>query len=219
MAYRKVPAQVRTCAFCSTEFEATHRGRLYCSGSCNTRACKARKAQQPVSEALAAPTVVVDPRPAASPVTLANNVQNWTMLTVAPQLPKLAGAALQFLGDLFTPTASATGPSTWLPAALRQVTGPLVILEHASWQEPRFFVELAYEGHTLYYRAAHELLVLREPAGTLRQLCTVAEFSALLPAPKSGLAALLELYAPDFIAPVRAPLVAAERPSLGPANE
>ena len=122
------------------------------------------------------------------PVTLAHNLQNWTMLTIAPQVPKLLGAVVQFVGELLAPREA--GPSTWLPAALEQLKAPLVAMEHASWDEPRFFVELPYGKHTLYYRAQHELLLVREATGELRQLRTAAEFATLTPTPMRGIAAL-----------------------------
>ena len=94
------------------------------------------------------------PTPAVSTsVTLAVNAQNVALLALAPQVPKALGAVMQFLGEFFTPTVA--GPNTWLPAALRKHKQPLVAIEHASWEEPRFFVVLAYGNHTLYYRAAH----------------------------------------------------------------
>jgi ribosomal protein S27AE len=193
MAYKRVPEQVRECAFCGSAFTAAHRRRLYCSSSCNTRACVARKAAQAVrattevdlgkANSLASPASA-----SAGTVTLAHNLQNWAILTIAPQAPKLIGAAVQFIGDLLSPREA--GPSTWLPATLQQTSGPLVVIEYAEWDEPRFFVELAYGQHTLYYRAQHELLIVREATGELRQLRTAAEFAALTPKPLRGIAAL-----------------------------
>ena len=132
------------------------------------------------------------------------------MLALAPHVPNALGVVLQFLGDLFTPTVA--GPNTWLPAALRQLKRPLAAIEHASWEEPRFFVILPYGPHTLYYRAAHNLLVLRQADGSLRQLRTAQEFTALTPALPVGLQALVDQYVPDFVAPVQAPPVAALYP-------
>ena len=146
------------------------------------------------------------PTPAVSTsVTLAVNAQNVALLALAPQVPKALGAVMQFLGELFTPTVA--GPNTWLPAALRKHKQPLVAIEHASWEEPRFFVVLAYGNHTLYYRAAHNLLVLRQADGSLCQLRTVQEFNALTPA--VGLQTLIDQYVPDFVAPVQARPMAA----------
>ena len=207
MPYQPVPTVARICAFCGTPFTLPHQRRIYCSNSCNTRACVARKAAKtsanPQSKQLGAPT------PAASTnVTLAVNAQNVAMLAFAPQVPKALGAVLQFLGELFTPTVA--GPNTWLPADLRQHKQPLMAMEHASWDEPRFFVVLAYGAHTLYYRAAHNLLVLRQADGSLRQLRMAAEFNALTPT--GGLQALIAQYVPDFVAPVQARPVAALYP-------
>jgi hypothetical protein len=88
---------------------------------------------------------------------------------------------------------------------LRQCQQPLVAIEHASWEEPRFFVVLPYGNHTLYYRAAHNLLVLRQADGSLCQLCTMQEFNALTPTLRVGLQALIDQYVPDFVAPAQAP--------------
>lgn len=209
MPYQPAPTRTRTCAFCGTAFTLPHRRRIYCSNSCNTRACVARKAARTSAAPLAAPLGA--PTPVASTsVTLAVNAQNVALLALAPQVPKALGAVLQFLGELFTPTVA--GPNTWLPADLRQHKQPLVAMEHASWEEPRFFVVLSYGGHTLYYRAAHNLLVLRQTDGSLRQLRSTAELAALLPAPKTGLQALIELYEPGFVAPVQAASLAALYP-------
>jgi ribosomal protein S27AE len=94
MAYKRVPEQVRECAFCGSAFTAAHRRRLYCSSSCNTRACVARKAAQAVRATtevdLGKANSLVSPASAsAGTVTLAHNLQNWAMLTIAPQAPKL----------------------------------------------------------------------------------------------------------------------------------
>jgi hypothetical protein len=209
MPYQPAPTITRPCAFCGTQFTLPHRRRIYCSNSCNTRACVARKAARNqadfCSKPLGAPTAGA---PAA--VTLAMNVQNVALLALAPQVPKALGAVLQFLGELFTPTVA--GPNTWLPADLRQRKQPLVAIEHASWEEPRFFVVLPYGNYTLYYRAAHNLLVLRQADGSLRQLRTVQEFNALTPVLRVGLQALIDQYVPDFVAPAQAPRVAALYP-------
>lgn len=210
MPYQPPPLVARRCACCGREFILPHRRRIYCSNSCNTRACVARKAAKTTAAGLAAPPARATPAAPAG-VTLALNPQNVALLALAPQVPKAIGAVLQFLGELFTPTEK--GPATWLPADLRQFKEPLVAIEHASWEEPRFFVELPYAGHTLYYRAAHDLLVVREADGSLRQVCSAAEFAALRPAPKQGLQALLEKYTPDFVAPVQAAPVAALVPA------
>lgn len=214
MPYQPAPVLTRLCAFCGTQFTLPHRRRLYCSNSCNTRACVARKATRnrvdSPSKLLGAPAVEA---PAA--VTLAVNAQNVALLALAPQVPKAVGAVLQFLGELFTPTVA--GPNTWLPVDLRQRKQPLVAIEHASWEEPRFFVVLPYGNYTLYYRAAHNLLVLRQADGSLRQLRTVQEFNALTSTLSVGLQALIDQYVPDFVAsaqapPVQAPPVAALYP-------
>lgn len=209
MPYQPVPPVTRLCAFCGTPYTLPHQRRIYCSNSCNTRACVARKAAKtsatPQSTQLGAPTSAT-----STSVTLAVNAQNVALLAFAPQVPKALGAVLQFLGELFTPTVA--GPTTWLPADLRQRKQPLVAIEHASWEEPRFFVVLPYGDHTLYYRAAHNLLVLRQADGSWRQVRTAQEFDALRPVPQTGLQALLAQYVPDFVAPVQAPPVAALYP-------
>lgn len=201
MPYQPVPTSARICAFCGTSFTLPHQRRIYCSNSCNTRTCMARKAAKtsaaPPSKQLGAPTSAASPT-----VTLAVNAQNVALLALAPQVPKALGAVLQFLGELLTPTVA--GPNTWLPAALRQHKQPLTAIEHASWEEPRFFVVLPYGDHTLYYRAAHNLLVLRQADGSLRQVCTAQELEALRPAPQTGIQALIAQYVPDFVAPVQA---------------
>jgi hypothetical protein len=184
MPYQPTPAVKRTRAFCGIVFTLPHRRRIYCSNSCNTRACVARKAAKTSAAPLAALPVV--PMPAASTsVTLALNAQNVALLALAPQVPKVMGAVLQFLSELFMPTIA--GPNTWLPADLCQQKQPLVAIEHASWEKSRFFVVLPYENHTLYYRAAHNLLVLRQADGTWRQVRTAAELAVLRPVPQTRL--------------------------------
>jgi ribosomal protein S27AE len=225
MAYKKVPEESRVCAFCGTAFTAAHRRRIYCSNSCNTRACVARKAANAdlaataadpaAASALASPTSEAAPaNVVTTPVTLAHTLQNWTILTIAPQVPKLLGAVGQFVGELLAPREA--GPSTWLPVALQQLKGPLVAMEHASWDEPRFFVELPYGKHTLYYRAQHELLVVREATGELRQLRT----AALTPTPLRGIAALQARSASSpstaLLTPPRMPLLPASESNVTP---
>jgi hypothetical protein len=215
MPYQSPPTSARICAFCGTSFTLPHQRRIYCSNSCNTRACVARKAAQrsaaPQSQHLGMPMSTSSPN-----VTLAVNAQNVALLALAPQVPKALGAVLQFLGELLTPTVA--GPNTWLPADLRQRKQPLVAIEHASWEEPRFFVVLPYGHHTLYYRAAHNLLVIRQADGSLRQVRTAQELAALLPVPKTGLQALIDQYVPDFVAPVQAAPMAALYPYTPVAN-
>jgi ribosomal protein S27AE len=228
MAYKKVAEENRVCACCGTAFIAAHRRRIYCSNSCNTRACVARKAakaqlvaaaEPAVSNGLTSPASAADtPNAGTTPVTLAHNLQNWTILSIAPQVPKLVGAVVQFVGELLAPRGA--GPTTWLPAALQQPKAPLVAMEHESWDEPRFFVELPHGNHTLYYRAQHELLLVREPTGNLRQLRTAAEFAALTPAPLVGIAALQAQYTPPTIsalsAPLQTPLLSVFEPTTAP---
>jgi ribosomal protein S27AE len=204
MAYHKVVPVARPCAFCGTEFLAAHRRRIYCSNSCNTRMCLARKGR-----AAGAPPAAGLASAASEPVkvTLASNVQNWAMLAFVPQV---LGEVVQVLCNLFTPRRA--GPSTWLSAALQQLKGPLATLQHAEWEEPRFFVKISYASHTLYYRAQHELLVVREPDGSLRQLSTAAEFAALTAAPGGALAAISARYASRFTPPAQAPLLPSDLP-------
>jgi hypothetical protein len=94
------------------------------------------------------------------------------------------------LGALLAPRSA--GSSTWLPETLRQQKETLVAMTHASWDEPRLLVELPYAGHLLCYCAQHELLVVREPTGSLRQLHTAAEFAALTS--KTGIVTLQAQY-------------------------
>jgi len=207
MAYHKVVPVARQCAFCGTEFLAAHRRRIYCSNSCNTRMCLARKGR--AADAPSAAGLASSPSEPVK-VTLASNVQNWAMLAFAPKVPQVLGEVVQVVCNLFTPRRA--GPSTWLPTALQQLKGPLATLQHAEWEEPRFFVVFSYAGHTLYYRAQHELLVVREPDGSLRQLSTAAEFAALTAVPGGALAAISARYASRFTPPALAPLLPSDLP-------
>lgn len=149
------------------------------------------------------------PTPASSPsATLAVNTQNVALLALAPQLPKALGTVLQFLGRLFTPTVA--GPNSWLPTDLRQHKQPLVAIEHASWEETRFFVVLPYGGHTLSPRRPQ--LARATPERLLAPGAHGAGISSpAASSPDRGQAQIAQ-YVPDFIAPVRAAPVAARYP-------
>jgi hypothetical protein len=87
------PSLTRRCAFCGTQFTLPHRRRSYCSNSCNTRACVARKAAK---ERVDSPLKPLGAPAAGAPaaVMLAVNAQNVALLALAPQVPKAMGAVL-----------------------------------------------------------------------------------------------------------------------------
>jgi ribosomal protein S27AE len=238
MPYHKVPLTERRCANpkCHKVFFAAHKSRLYCTSSCNTQACElrkaAKKAAQPHADATAdvaassgvalagsattpqssAPTPV---NTAQTGVTLAPNLTNLALLTGASHAPAILSRVLNFVGKLLAPPAAA-GPSTWLPLALRQVQAPRVLVENPDWEEPRLFVCFEYEGQTFLYRDRHELLFVQEPTGTLQQVRTLADFTALTSAPSLTIAQIVNQYVPGFVAAEQALEQAPPDPLLTP---
>lgn len=167
--YRKRAPEQRTCAHCGASFESAHKRRIYCGNSCTTLACYARKAQR--APGLLGPQAKSEPAEAA-PVTLAANVSNVALLTSAVLLADVVKLGIDWL---LTPAPQA-GPSTWLPVELRTLMVPQRLLQHPSWQEPRFFRPLPYEGEVYYYRAADELLFWLAPDGQPHQFTTQKDF-------------------------------------------
>ena len=76
MAYRPVSTTDRLCQHSHAVFQANHKRRLYCSSSCNTLACQARKTTK---SAKASPIAVL---PKADERTLPLTAQNVATLTV-----------------------------------------------------------------------------------------------------------------------------------------
>lgn len=52
MPYRPVSTTDRLCQHCQTVFQAKDKRRMYCSSSCNTLACQARKTTKPANSTL-----------------------------------------------------------------------------------------------------------------------------------------------------------------------
>jgi hypothetical protein len=107
-------------------------------------------------------------------VTLAANFSNVTLLTSAVLLADVIKLGIDWL---LTPAPQA-GPSKWLPVELRTLTLPQQLLLHPSWEEPRFFRPLPYEGEVYYYRAADELLFWLAPDSQPHQFATQKDFQA-----------------------------------------
>jgi hypothetical protein len=194
---------------------------MYCVSSCNTQACELRKAAKKAAQArleatsdatentavaLSAPASTAQSltsiAPASAPVTgvtLSPNLTNFAMLALAPKAPELLKNVFKFIGELFTPPP-AVGPSTWLPPALRQVQAPLVLVDNTEWEEPRLFVYFEYEAQIFLYRARHELLFVQQPNGTLQQVCTFEDFTALTSPTPLTIAQIVNQYVPGFVA-------------------
>lgn len=178
--YRKRPVELRHCVHCHTPFESNHKRRIYCGNSCSTLAYYARKAQA-TATTLAAPLPVPATQApvvgaAPAPLTLAFNAQNLALLTAAPLLAEGVKKVVKFISQ--RPTLP--GPSTWLPALFQLVKQPLVSLQVAEWEEPRFFVPVPWEGEVFYYRAAQDLLFWQTPTGQVHPLTHQHEFTQLL---------------------------------------
>lgn len=167
--YRKRAPEQRTCAHCGAPFESAHKRRIYCGNSCTTLACYARKAQR--APGLQAPQQKAEAAD-STPVTLAANFSNMTLLTSAVLLADVIKLGIDWL---LTPAPQA-GPSTWLPVELRTLTPPQQLLLHPSWPEPRLFRPLPYQGEVYYYRAADELLFWLAPDGQPHQFATQKDF-------------------------------------------
>lgn len=167
--YRKRAPEPRTCAHCGAPFECTHKRRIYCGNSCTTLACYARKAQRaPGLQAPKAKLAAAEP----TPVTMATTFNNVALMTSAVLLADVIKLGIDWL---LTPAPQA-GPSTWLPVELRTLRVPQQLLQHSSWEEPRLFRPLPYEGECYYYRAADELLLWLAPDGAPHQFVTQQDF-------------------------------------------
>jgi hypothetical protein len=189
MAYHKRPLTTRSCSHCHRAYQAVDRRRLYCSSSCKVLACQHRrrelafaKQQQTDTDSSlqGTSTPAVNAAPAATSstpheVTLATNWQNGLMLGGTALAVDGLKEVVKFVGKLLAPAPQA-GPATWLPLELRGHKAPLVLFEHPSWEEPRFFVPVPYEGTVFFYRQAHNLLFWQDAQGQWHQLSTAAEF-------------------------------------------
>lgn len=182
--YRKREPDWTNCAHCYAPFERTHQGRLYCCNSCCTQAYNARKAAMAAKAAKKAAKVA--PRRTLAPpppeVTLALNWQNAAVLAGSA----LLADGLQHLGHQVLSPTLPTGPTSWLPAALRQRRGALVPLQPPGWASPRLFHPLPYQGQTYYYRAPEDLLLWQDAAGTWIQLTHEADFLAVVHQPSAS---------------------------------
>ena len=92
----------------------------------------------------------------------------------------LLADGLQHLGQQVLAPTVPTGPTSWLPAVLRQLRVAPVPLQPPGWDAPRLFHPLPYSGQTYYYyRAPEDLLLWQDAAGTWIQLTHEADFRAV----------------------------------------
>ena len=181
MTYHKRLAQTRQCAHCRTPFESHHKRRLYCCQSCNTLAWRARHG------GAAAPRRTGDTRPTGDDlpfsartvgVVAAGTAVAQAGTYLAQQLWQggtdtellRADMQAQFAAlrvDLNLPPAP--GPSSFVPAAVRAATGPVRHIGPVGGALVPF-VQVGYHGHTLYYRAAEDLLLWAPAPGTYRRV-------------------------------------------------
>jgi hypothetical protein len=96
---------------------------------------------------------------------------------------------------------SPSRPASWLPPVFQLTKRPLVSYEFPGWEEPRFFVPVAWQGETYYYRAAEDLLFWQAPIGACHPLTQQAEFLALaarLQQQKRQLQQTVQQYVPTY---------------------
>lgn len=217
MTYHKRPVQTRKCAHCCTEFESNHQSRLYCCQSCNTLAWRARKGNAaapgdaaPVASGPAggdlpfsAQTVgVVAAGTLAARAGLYVAQQLWQGGTDAELLRAEVQAQFAALrADLNLPPAP--GAPSFVPAAVRAAAGPVRQLGPKGGPLAPF-VQVPYHGHTLYYRAAEDVLLWERAPHTYKRIGAARELAALAATPPTdrGTPAPLPVAAPQ---PVPAP--------------
>lgn len=199
MTYHKRPIQTRKCAHCRTTFESNHKSRLYCSNSCNTLACRARKggtaangragAARPAGGDLAfsARTVGV--------VAAGSALGSWAAQagTYFAQQAWQGGSDAQLLradvqaqfaalrADLGLPAA----PASFVPAAVRAATGPVRHLGPKGGPLAPF-VEVPYHGHALYYCAAEDVLLWSSAPNTYKRVTSAPQLTWLAATPPEG---------------------------------
>lgn len=194
MTYHKRPIQVRKCAHCRAKFESNHKSRLYCSNSCNTLAWRARHGGTAAkgSARQAGPTGEDLPFSARTVgVVAAGNLVAQAGTYVAQQLWQggtdtallRADVAAQFAAlraDLNLPPAP--GPTSFVPAAVRAATGP--VRQLAPLGGPGVpYVQVPYHGHTLYYRAAEDVLLWESAPNTYKRIDEARLLAALAATP------------------------------------
>ena len=184
--YRKRPFQVRYCVHCHQAFETNHQRAIYCGNSCSTLAYQARKKQalpttdaaRTTQAAASDAAALLAPPPEAMPVTLALNMTNVSLLTASSLLADGVKRMAQLVGEWLTPPP--LGPATWLPPLFKLLKEPLVSFQFPGWDEPRFFVQVPWQGELFYYRAVQDLLFWQAPDGLCHQLTQQAQFTQLL---------------------------------------
>lgn len=189
---------------CHQAFESNHKRAIYCGNSCSTLAYNARKkqAQPPAEVALTAkatvsdPTTLQAPPPEAVPVTLALNMTNVSVLTASALLADGVKRVAQLVGEWLTPPP--LGPATWLPLLFKLLKQPLVSFQFPGWDEPRFFVQVPWQGEFFYYRAAQDLLFWQALDGLCHQLTQQVQFTQLLA--RLRLEKLAQHYVPTYTA-------------------
>lgn len=194
MAYHKRPLTARLCAHCHAPFEAAHKARMYCSNSCNTLACRSRKASPTRGRPVAPP-----PSPAAS---LTFDPQTLAVLAAGQVLGQFVWSmGARLVAHLSAP---AVDPGMWLPAAVRAAPEPSQWLHAPDWPAPRLFAVYSFHGQCLCYRAADRLLLWASPVGEWVALTSPEQLAALAPPPvlaaprgAQTLAQLVNQYVPD----------------------
>lgn len=178
--YHKRAPEWAYCAHCDTAFERAHQRRIYCCNSCCTQAYNVRQAAQ----AAAAPPAGPPPPPGPPPeVTLAVNWQNAAVLAgsvlvadglqhLAKQLLAPADAPVPLAG----PPVLSTGPTSWLPPALRRLPVAPVPLQLPGWAAPGLFQPLPYANEVYYYCAPDDVLLWQDAAGSWHQLTHEEQF-------------------------------------------
>jgi hypothetical protein len=114
MAYHPVLPADRPCQHCQHVFQAKDKRRLYCSSSCNTLACQARKTTKSPKSLQPASGTKADRQ------TLALSAQNVATLTVGAGVV----AGLNYLANDRPAHAELMGMLTEIKAALAKLTGP-----------------------------------------------------------------------------------------------
>ena len=194
MTYHKRPMQVRKCAHCHAKFECNHKSRLYCSNSCNTLAWRARHRGTVTkgSAREAGPTDEDLPFSARTVgVVAAGNLVAQASTYAAQQLRQggtdiellRADVAAQFAAlraDLNLPPAP--GPTSFVPAAVRAATGPVRQLTPLGGPHVPY-VQVPYHGHTLYYRAAEDVLLWESAPNTYKRIDEARLLAALAATP------------------------------------
>lgn len=168
MASRKQVPQPRVCTQCGTTFYTARKGRLHCSGACNTRAWRAR--QPAAAQATRASKLQVAPQALRAPAggmpsadTLLERAPEAAVPPVAKPLGFGSTVAATVVGNFISDTLTGwwapkgegtslppSGWPTWPPAELLATTGPPLQLRDAHWPAPLLLTPVTYREHRFY---------------------------------------------------------------------